>query len=60
MYQLLYYVYYGFTGLLFAALVWSILRKPMDGDELRKKIPFEKATAALVFIPLLLRLLGIK
>ena len=60
MYQFLYYVYYGFTALLLAAVVWSLLRKSIDGDELRKKIPYEKAIAALVFVPLLLRLLGVK
>ena len=60
MYQFLYYVYYGFAALLLIAVIWSMLRKTIEGDELRKPIMHEKMMAALVFVPLILRLLGVK
>lgn len=60
LYQLLFYVYYGFAALLLLAVIWSMVRKPDESNPLYKAIPQEKMIAALVFVPLILRLLGVK
>ncbi|MDK9698638.1 MAG: hypothetical protein OEM52_00615 [bacterium] len=60
MYHVLYWIYFAFTALFLAALLWSLLRKPDETNPIRKRIPHEAMMAAIVLVPVLLRLLGVK